>query len=212
MDITYLGHSCFLLRHKSVKVITDPFDKSVGIKQVKTEADIVTISHDHGDHSGLKMVTGKPMVIRGPGEYEIKGVSITGMQTFHDEEEGALRGKNTVYTIDIDEMRICHLGDLGHKLSDKQLEDLDGIDVLMVPVGGNTSLEPKTAMAVIRQISPSIAIPMHYRTKEHNQVWKKKVTLEDFLKISGMEAKKTKKLTVTKLDLPEEMELVVLEK
>ena len=212
MDITYLGHSCFLLRHKSVKVITDPFDKSVGIKQVKTEADIVTISHDHGDHSGLKMVTGEPMVIRGPGEYEIKGVSITGMQTFHDDKEGALGGKNTVYTIDIDEVRICHLGDLGHKLSDKQLEDLDGIDVLMVPVGGNTSIEPKTAMAVIRQISPSIAIPMHYRTKEHTTKWKEKATLEDFLKISGMEAKKEEKLTVKKLDLPEEMELVVLKK
>jgi len=212
MDITYLGHSCFLLRHKGVRVVTDPFDKSVGIKQVKTEADIVTISHDHGDHSGLGMVTGEPMVIRGPGEYEIKGVSITGMQTFHDEEKGALRGKNTVYTIDIDEVRICHLGDLGHKLSEKQLEVLDGIDVLMVPVGGNTSIEPKTAMEVIRQISPSIAIPMHYRTKEHSQVWKKKVTLEDFLKISGMEAKKTEKLTVKKLDLPEEMELVVLKK
>jgi len=212
MDITYLGHSCFLLRHKGVRVVTDPFDKSVGIKQVKTEADIVTISHDHGDHSGLKMVTGEPMVIKGPGEYEIKGVSITGMQTFHDDKEGALRGKNTVYTIDIDEVRICHLGDLGHKLSDKQLEILDGIDVLMVPVGGESAIEPKTAMEVIRQISPSIAIPMHYRTKEYTVKWKGKSTLEDFLKISGMEARKEEKLTVKKLDLPEEMELVVLKK
>jgi len=212
MDIIYLGHASFLLKHKGVRVVIDPFGKEVGIKPVKTEADIVIISHDHRDHNNLSHIQGKPMVIKGPGEYEIKGVMVTGIQTFHDDKQGALRGKNTIYAIDIDDVRICHLGDLGHKLEKKHLDILDGVDVLMIGVGGETATDPKTAMEVIHQISPSIVIPMHYKTKEHSKIWNKKATLGDFLKVSGMEARKESKLTVKKLDLPEEMELIVLKK
>jgi len=213
MEIIYLGHAAFLLRHKSVKVVCDPFDKQVGFSSAKVEADIVVSSHDHHDHNELSVVGGEPMVIKGPGEYEIKGVSITGVTSFHDDKQGSLRGKNTIYTIDIDELRLCHLGDLGHKLEEKHLNLMDGIDVLMVPVGGFYTIGPEKAMEVIKQVGPSIVIPMHYKTKEHNQkMFGKLATVDEFVKVSNMEARREKKLVVKKLDLPEEMELVVLER
>jgi len=213
MEISYLGHASFLLRHKSVRLLCDPFDKRVGFSQAKIKVEIVTISHDHHDHSERGMLEGEPMVIEGPGEYEIKEVSITGIASWHDDKKGELRGKNTIYTIDMDELRLCHLGDLGHKLNDKQLDLMDGVDVLMIPVGGNYTLGPKEALEVIKQIGPSVVLPMHYKTKEHNQkAFGKLVTVDKFLKQADLKAKKEKKLTLKKLDLPEEMEIVVLER
>jgi len=213
MEISYLGHASFLLRYKSVRLVCDPFDKQVGFSQAKVKVEIVTISHDHSDHSERGMIEGEPMVIEGPGEYEIKGVSVTGITSWHDGKQGSLRGKNTIYTIDMDELRLCHLGDLGHKLDDKQLDLMDGVDVLMIPVGGFYSLGPKEALEVIKQIGPSIVIPMHYKTKEHNQkAFGKLVTVDEFLKQAGLKTRKEKKLTLKKLDLPEEMEIVVLER
>ncbi len=212
MEITHLGHSCFLLKTKTARVVCDPFGKSVGFKQAKINADIVTISHDHDDHNDLSFVVGEPMIINGPGEYEIKGVSITGIACFHDEKKGKDRGKNIIYVFDVDELRVAHLGDLGHKLSDKELEIMDGVDVLMVPIGGEFTINSKIAKEVIKQVSPSVVVPMHYKTKEHNKKFSKLTTLKDFTKEMEIEAKKEKKLKIKKLDLPEEMELVILDK
>jgi len=213
MDVAYLGHASFLLRYKSVRVVCDPFNKEVGFSPVKVRADIVTVSHEHGDHNQLSGVEGEPMVIRGPGEYEIKEVSITGIQTFHDDKEGSLRGKNTSYAIDIDDLRVCHLGDLGHRLEERHLNLMDGVDILMVPVGGVYILDSKEALEVIKQIGPSVVIPMHFKTREHDKkIFGKLATVEEFIKESGMEARREKKLTVKKLDLPEEMEIIVLER
>jgi L-ascorbate metabolism protein UlaG (beta-lactamase superfamily) len=213
MEIVYLGHASFLLRYKSVRVVCDPFGKEVGFSLMKVKADIVTVSHEHGDHNQLSGVEGEPIVVRGPGEYEIKEVSIIGIQTFHDDKEGSLRGKNTIYTIDIADLRLGHLGDLGHKLEEEHLSLMDGVDILMIPVGGGYSLDPGMAMEVIKQIGPSVVIPMHFKTREHNKkIFGKLARVEEFIKESGMEARREKKLMVKKLDLPEEMEIVVLER
>ncbi|MBU1085037.1 MAG: MBL fold metallo-hydrolase [Candidatus Beckwithbacteria bacterium] len=212
MDITYLGHSGFLLKFKSTRVVCDPFFESVGFKLAKIKADIVTISHQHKDHNNSDGVEGEPMIINGPGEYEIKGVAITGISTFHDDNEGKDRGKNVVYTFQAEDLRICHLGDLGHELSEKTISQLGDLDVLLIPVGGVYTIDLKQAVKVIKQISPSIVIPMHYRTKEHSSLWKNKATCKEFIDEIQMEPKKEKKLTVKKLDLPEELSLVVLER
>ena len=213
MEIVYLGHSSFLLKFKEAKVICDPFGKSVGFSQAKMSADIVTISHtQHDDHDDLSLVEGGPMIINGPGEYEIKEVSITGVSSYHDSKEGKERGKNTIYVFDIDELRICHLGDLGHELSEKQLKVIGSVDILMVPVGGEFTLNPEQAKKVVVQVEPSIVIPMHYKTKEHNKNYEKLKTVTQFVEEMGMEPKKETKLKIKKLDLPEEMELVILSK
>ena len=208
-----MGHSCFLLRGKSTKLVTDPFGDSVGWRQTKVSPDIVTISHSHNDHSDLSRVEGEPIIINGPGEYEIKEVSILGITAWHDNKQGELRGKNTIYTIDFEDLRICHLGDLGHQLTKKQLGLLDGVDILMIPVGGIYTLPPEEAMEVVKQIEPSLVIPMHFRVSGMNKTFNKIAKLDDFLKLASVQnIRKEGKLTIKKTDLPEEMEIVVLER
>jgi L-ascorbate metabolism protein UlaG (beta-lactamase superfamily) len=212
MEIVYLGHSAFLLKIKEAKVVCDPFGKSVGFCQAKVKVDIVTVSHEHDDHSDLSQIEGEPMIINGPGEYEIKGVSIVGISSYHDNKEGKERGKNTIYVFDVDELKICHLGDLGHELNEKQLKMIGKVDILLVPVGGEFTLGPEQAKKVVYQVEPSIVIPMHYRTKEHNKNFEKLKTVTDFVEEMGLERRNETKLKIKKLDLPEEMELIVLSK
>lgn len=213
MEITYLGHSSFLLNFKTTKVVCDPFsDSSVGFKLGKTSGNIVTVSHDHDDHNNFEIVDGEPIVINGPGEYEIKGVAITGMPTFHDDVEGKERGKNVVYVFDAEELRICHLGDLGHELSDKQINELGDIDVLLIPVGGVYTIDANQAVKLIKKIGPSIVVPMHFKTEDHGKEFDKCSSLKEFVDEMQLEVKKESKLSVKKLDLPEELSLVVLER
>lgn len=137
MDISFLGHSAFKLKGKTASVVTDPYDPSIGLKFPKTEADIVTITHDHLDHNAADQVGGNPFVISGPGEYEVKGIKIIGVPSFHDEKKGEVRGKNTIYNIKIDGLYICHLGDLGQtELGSEQSDAIGQVDVLLIPVGG----------------------------------------------------------------------------
>src|SRR3989338_4498612 len=137
MDIKYLGHASFLLRSNTAKVITDPFDpKAVGLSFSKLPADIVSCSHGHDDHYFLDRIEGDPLVITLAGEYEKKGVRITGYDSFHDEADGSKRGKNVIYKIEIEDISILHLGDLGHTLSDELVEEIDVVDILLIPVGG----------------------------------------------------------------------------
>jgi len=212
MQINYLGHSCFKIKSKDSVVITDPFDKYVGFSMPKTEANVVTISHDHKDHNCLKNIEGKPFVIQAPGEYEIAGVSVFGITTFHDKSKGDERGKNTIYVIRMEEISLCHLGDLGHMLSDRQLEEVNGVDVLFIPVGGKHTIGPKQAVEVVKQVEPKIIIPMHYRTKDHDQKKFKEISvLKDFLQeIGSSEAKQEDKLVIAKISLPEETEVICL--
>lgn len=213
MDITYLGHSSFRLRGKSAVVVTDPFDsKMVGLKYPKVSADIVTVSHDHKDHSSAEQIKDVQMVINGPGEYEVKGVSIIGLQTFHDDKKGQERGKNTIYLLEIDKLRIAHLGDLGHKLEEKTVEDLGTVDILMIPVGGVYTIGSTVASEVIRDIEPSIVIPMHYKSSGMDEKsFGKLSTLDDFLKEVGMTVEEMDKFSIKKSDFIDgESKVVVL--
>lgn len=215
MEITPLGHSSFKLRGKHAIVITDPFDPSmVGLKFPKhTEADIVTVSHDHHDHNAVSLIEGAPFVVKGAGEYEVKGVGIVGIGVFHDEEKGAARGKNTIYRIEIDGVSVVHLGDVGHTLSTEQVEVLDGVDVLFVPVGGTYTIDASRAAAIIHEVEPSIVIPMHYGRPEFNQkAFGELAGVAAFLKEIGKEGlAPVAKLTVVKGKIPEGMQVVVLE-
>lgn len=215
MEIIFLGHSCFRIRGKTAVLVTDPFESYIGFKLPKISADIVTISHDHRDHNNKEAVSGtaktkKPFVISGPGEYEIAGVSIFGVRTFHNAAKGSKRGANAVYLINLDGMRIVHLGDLGHKLTESQLEEVNGADILIIPVGGTYTLNAKEAVEVIGQVEPKIIIPMHYRLPG---LTIKLAPVEEFLKEIGVKAiKPIPKLTISKDRLPEEREVVVLKK
>lgn len=212
MIITWQGHSCFKIQDKQgsegVTLVTDPFDKEIGLKIPNFEADIVTISHDHSDHNNVKAIKGNPFLVNSPGEYDLKNVLIEGVDSYHDEEDGEKRGKNIIYRIEMEDISITHLGDLGHVLDSSQLEKLTGTDILLIPVGGGYTLDAKKAVEVISQIEPRIVIPMHYKVEG----LKIEIDpLEKFIKELGIEASYEDKLKISKKDLPQEdMELVVL--
>jgi L-ascorbate metabolism protein UlaG (beta-lactamase superfamily) len=164
LDVTWLGQSCFRLRGKNAAVVTDPFPPSLGLRLPRQEADLVTVSHEHENHSYTQAVRDGAFEITGPGEYEVAGVSVIGFATFHDGEKGTKRGRNTVYLIEIDDVRVCHLGDLGHALDDADAETVASVDVLLVPVGGRTAINAVQAAEVVRQLEPRFVVPMHYAT------------------------------------------------
>jgi L-ascorbate metabolism protein UlaG (beta-lactamase superfamily) len=161
LDVTWLGHGCFRLRGRNAAVVTDPFPPSIGLKLQRLDADLVTVSHEHDNHNYTQAVR-DGYEIHGPGEYEVAGVSVIGFPTYHDSEKGASRGRNTVYLIEIDDVRICHLGDLGHRLDDTDAETVSSVDVLLVPVGGRTAINAVQAAEVVRQLEPRYVVPMHY--------------------------------------------------
>lgn len=213
MDITYLGHSSFKLKGKKTTVVTDPFDPAmVGMKFPKTEANIVTVSHAHHDHNATSQIGGSPFIVSGPGEYEVMGVSVIGIDSFHDNVKGKERGRNTIYNIEIDGIHIVHLGDLGEMLTDKEIEQVYA-DILLIPVGGHYTITAKQASELIPEIEPSIVIPMHYGRKELDQkVFADLAPLDQFLKAMGKEeVPPLPKLSITKDKLPEQMQIVVLE-
>lgn len=213
MEIIFLGHSSFKLKGKIATLITDPFGPQIGFKFPKVEADIVTISHNHEDHNQAELVGGEPFVISGPGEYEVEGISVFGVSTFHDQKRGSERGQNTAYLIEMDGLRICHLGDLGHKLEDKQLEELNGVDILLIPAGGFYTIGPTEAAQVVSQLDPKIVIPMHFNSPKLNQeIFGKLSSVEVFLKEMGEEAIPEPKISITPDKLPEELKVVVLER
>lgn len=209
MEITWLGHSCFRLKGKEAILITDPYDGTIGYSLGKPKANIVTSSHPHPGHSFVAGVGGEPRVVRGPGEYEIASVFIQGISTFHDNERGKQRGKNTVYLIEMDEVIICHLGDLGHVLSSEQVEEMSGVEVLLVPVGGLSTIAASAAAELVRLLQPRIVIPMHFKTEV---VPFKLEPVENFLKEIGLKQVSPQlRLVVTKTSLPGEMQVVVLD-
>ncbi len=212
MDITYLGHSSFRMRGKDASVVTDPFDpKMVGLKFSGVKADIVTVSHDHKDHNYVDGVKEAEKVVNGPGEYEIKGVSILGYGTFHDSEKGEKRGKNTVYVYEFDNLRIAHLGDLGHKLPEDLLEEIGDIDILLIPVGGVFTIDSALAIETVQAIEPSIVIPMHYQQKGLNQAtFSELAPVESFLQDIGLPVEKMGKLSIKQSDFIEETKRVVV--
>jgi L-ascorbate metabolism protein UlaG (beta-lactamase superfamily) len=209
MEISWLGHSCFRLKGSQATVITDPYSPELGYKLGKPTAHIVTVSHQHPGHAYVEGVGGEPRVVKGPGEYEIGGVLIMGISTFHDGEKGAKRGKNTAYHMEIDEISVCHLGDLGHVLSVEQVEELDNVDVLLLPVGGVSTINAPVAAEVVRQLEPKVVIPMHYQTPA---LKKELESVERFLKeIGAKDVAPQPKLTVSKSNLPETTQVFLLD-
>jgi L-ascorbate metabolism protein UlaG (beta-lactamase superfamily) len=209
MEIVWLGHSCFRIRGKEATIVTDPFDKTLGYPLRKPNASIVTVSHNHPQHSFVDGVAGTPRVVSRPGEYDIANVFIYGIATFHDNEKGAIRGKNTVFFMEIDEVKVCHLGDLGHVPTTEQIEQMSGVDILMVPVGGVSTINAAAAAETIGLLEPKLVIPMHYKT----EVVKMELEpLEHFIKIMGLkEVVSQPKLNVTKSSLPPETKVLVLD-
>ncbi|MEK7519394.1 MAG: MBL fold metallo-hydrolase [Patescibacteria group bacterium] len=219
MQIIWKGQSCFQILNQAAKnsqaiIAIDPFEEQIGLKVPELQADVLLITHSHFDHNNKKAVSSPlpgniPFVIEGPGEYEVKDIFFQGIHSWHDEKEGAERGENTIYTIEAEGLKLCHLGDFGQKeLSEEQIEAIGDIDILMVPVGGTYTIDAKGAQKVISQIEPKIVIPMHY------QIPKLKIKLDDldkFLKIMGAKSiEPQNKFSIKKKDLAEGMKIVVL--
>jgi len=225
MQITWYGQSLFQIttspeKNIQVRIIIDPFDKSVGLRVPKLEADILLVSHQHPGYNNVGVISGipsagsgqAPFVIEGPGEYEVKNIFIQGILSFHDKNQGKERDANTIYTIDSENIKLCHLGDFGQKeLTEEQLEKIGEVDILMVPIGGESTLSAKEAAKIMSQLEPKITIPMHYA------IPKLKVKLESldkFLKVFGIKSlSPINKLSIKKKDIStEEAKIIVLKK
>jgi L-ascorbate metabolism protein UlaG (beta-lactamase superfamily) len=208
-DIQYLGHACFRMRGRDGIVLCDPYDRSIGLDLGRPTAHIVTTSHNHPDHgnvAAVRPVRDRVFVVDGPGEYEVGGVLITGVRTFHDKAKGSQRGVNTVYVIHLDDVSFCHLGDLGHELTQRQIEELGNVDVLFVPVGGGETIGPAEAASVISQLEPRVVIPMHYAMPQLSFEYDL-APLEKFMHELGLkDVTPTEKLSLTTSSLPGENE------
>ncbi len=212
MDITWLGQTCFRLRGRDVSLLTDPFPET-GLKLSALSADIVTLSHrdPKTDQAPPEVQAIKEVrrVIAGPGEYEIAGALINGIQTFRDGQSGKVRGKNTAYLIEIDGVVVCHLGDIGHVPSAAQISDMGRADVLIVPIGGAGGLDVRGAVEAINQIGPKLAIPMRYRIDLSTADLEPVEKLLQEMGLSGVETQQ--RLTVTPTTMPLETRVVLLE-
>ena len=167
MKIKWLGHASFLITSDTgTKIITDPYATGGGIKygEITEAADIVTTSHDHSDHNNVAAIGGKPEIVRRVGTTTVRGLEFEGIPSYHDEAGGRQRGNNTIFCFGVDGLRVCHLGDLGHQLSDKQVAELGSVDILLIPVGGYYTIDAKVATQVCNQLKPKVIIPMHFKT------------------------------------------------
>jgi L-ascorbate metabolism protein UlaG (beta-lactamase superfamily) len=208
MEITWYGRACFRLRGRDATVISDPCPPATGFVAGKHDVDLLTISHDHADHAYTRSITAGLTLTR-PGEYEFRDLLVIGIRTFHDGERGAQRGENVVFAVEIDGVHVCHLGDLGHLLTEEQLAELGPIDVLLVPAGGQFTISPAEAAEVVAQVSPRIVIPMHYAVNGASQDL---LGPEKFLHEMGVaDTTRQPKAQVTPSNLPEETQVVLLE-
>ncbi len=166
MKVKWLGHASFLITSdKGTRIITDPYVVVQGLKygEVKGPADIVTISHEHSDHNNAASVQGNPQVVKDSAE--AKGMKFKAIPTYHDDSKGSQRGNNNIFCFEADGVKVCHLGDLGHLLTDKQVAEVGKVDVLLMPVGGFYTIDAATATKVAGQIKPRVIIPMHFKNE-----------------------------------------------
>ena len=207
MKVKWFGQASFLMEsEKGIRIVTDPFASSLGYKAPSIEADVVTVSHEHYDHNATEEVRGNPEIVRGTGEREIKGVTIRGVSTFHDKARGRERGTNTVFSFKIDGVKIVHLGDLGHILTQEEIKAIGEVDILLIPVGGTFTIDAQEANEVVKQLKPKITIPMHYKTPAID------------LPIEGVEGflsgkkniERRKELEISKEELPKEEKTIIL--
>ena len=213
MKIKWLGHASFLITSESgVKIITDPYTpkETLTYSEIHELADIVTVSHEHGDHNNTAAVQGNPDVIRGAGTQDVKGVKIKGVSCFHDDSGGEKRGKNTIFCLEVDGIRVCHLGDLGHSLSKKECADLGKVDILLVPVGGNYTIDAKVATEVCGELAPKVIMPMHYRNERCSNF--PVAGVDDFLQgKEGVNRMASSEAEFKKEQLPAKTQIIVLQ-
>ena len=215
MKIKWYGHSAFLITSdQGAKIMIDPYEPGafggqLSYGKIKDQVDIVLTTHDHADHNYTKDLPGTPQIVKGSGSKTAKGISMKGISTYHDPSQGSERGANTIFTLKIDNLQLCHLGDLGHLLSDKELAEIGPVDILLIPVGGFFTIDPKEATRVAEQIKPKILIPMHFKTAKCGFPI---APVEDFLKgKTNTKRPKASEATFDKATLPQQMEIVVLE-
>lgn len=208
MTINWYGQSCFRLESKDVGLLIDPFSKEIGLRAPRLNDNIFVVTHEHYDHNNLEGASGDALVIRGPGEYEAKGVFIQGFSSYHDKSEGKERGLNTIYLINMEDMSICHLGDLGQdKLNQEQLDAIGDIDILMIPVGGRYTVDGQEAAEIVTQLEPKIIIPMHYKVEGL------KIDLDDakkFVKATSLKPEEVESFKINKKTLPQEETKLVM--
>lgn len=211
-DVYYLGHSCLKLKNKNISLIIDPFSAEIGFKMPKEIANVVCVTHAHAGHNFVQGVVGDYLRVEGPGEYEVTGVTILGLNSYHDDKKGKERGKNTIYKITIDDITFVHLGDLGGIPQKELIDELEDVNVLMVPVGGVATINARQAMELISKLEPQIVIPIHYRTPRHNQRFQNLEGVEVFAKVSGLSPQKISgRLSLIKEKLPETTTVYIFE-
>jgi L-ascorbate metabolism protein UlaG (beta-lactamase superfamily) len=211
MKVKWLGHATFLITsNNGIKIVTDPYTTTETFKygEINETANIVTISHEHRDHNNVASVKGNPAVVR--EDQEARGIKFEGIPTYHDTSGGSQRGKNTIFCMEIDGLRVCHLGDLGHPLSEKEVNQIGKVDIFLIPVGGYYTIDAAVATEVCHQVAPKVVIPMHYKTARIPEFPISGV--DDFLKgktdISQLDTSET---DFTKEKLPATTQIVVLQ-
>jgi L-ascorbate metabolism protein UlaG (beta-lactamase superfamily) len=215
MKIKWYGHAAFLITSaQGIKIVIDPYESGafggqLSYGKINDQVDIALVSHDHADHNDVKSLPGSPQVVQGTGTKTVKGIQFKGIPTYHDPSKGSERGTNTIFTFSVDGIQVCHLGDLGHILNEKELIEVGPVDVLFVPVGGYFTIDPKEATRVVEQIKPKVTIPMHFKTEKCGFPI---APVEDFLK-GKQEPRRThsSEVIIEKATLPKQMETVVLE-
>ena len=215
MKIKWYGHAAFLITSdEGTKLIIDPYEPGafggqLSYGKIEDQADIVLTSHDHADHNYTKELPGTPQVVKGSGSKKIKGISMKGISSYHDPSKGSERGSNTIFTLKMDRLTLCHLGDLGHSLSDRELTEIGPVDILLIPVGGLFTIDPKEATGVAERIRPNVLIPMHFKTEKCGFPI---APVEDFLKgKKHINRLKASEAAFDKDTLPRRTEIVVLE-
>jgi len=211
MQIKWLGHAAFLISSEAgIKIITDPYvtGGGIGYGEIEETADIVTVSHEHGDHNNVAAIKGNPDIVRGTGHREVTGIKINGIPSYHDDAGGSQRGQNTIFCLEVDGMKVCHLGDLGHPLGDKEVAEIGKVDVLLIPVGGFYTIDAGVATGVCDQLSPGVMIPMHYKNEKLDYPIS---GVDDFLKGKpGVNRLDTSEVEITGGKLPVQTQITVL--
>jgi L-ascorbate metabolism protein UlaG (beta-lactamase superfamily) len=211
VTVTWLGHSMFLLSlNDTLKIVTDPYDDTVGYPLPDVSSNVVLVSHRHFDHGNVKLVKGRPKVVDAPGQTTIKGITFKGVPAVHDDKDGTLRGLNTIFVWEMGGIRFAHLGDLGVMLSDQQIKQVGQIDVLFPPVGGFFTIDAATATHIIETLKPKVVFPMHYKTDVMSQNFPI-AGVNDFL-AGKKNVKRVGKnsITLSKEHLPKETTIYVL--